>query len=239
MEVEVKGVTKVNRRRLKLSVVFLSVSVLIALIGSCFRVDSRARSMQPQLDRLGGYSSDHVEFEDISSFYKRVFGTDDDDYFRNWQDLNNFTPKLLPLERIPYMDSWYPEKNNGTNVKINDNEQGALDVYDLAFHGGNSKAADWENTYNNRQEPSWYGHCNGTSESRGAFQNPINAVKRPEGCQGQDCITFEAHHIRALLTEINMNARAKFIREIDAAKNPRRVGSRTSTPPRSADNERL
>ncbi|NRA64668.1 MAG: hypothetical protein HRU19_09310 [Pseudobacteriovorax sp.] len=179
---------------------------------SCFRFDSRAKLSKPQLDRLSGYSSDRIELDDIASFYKKVFGSSSDGYWEDWARLKTITSGEVIPERIPYVDSWYPEKTGGTNIVREGQSQGALDKYDDAFHGGTSTAAKWEADNNSRQEPDWYGHCNGTSVAASRYQNPVNSVFRPSGCSpGPGCVEFTPYDIRALLAEISMNAKAKFI----------------------------
>lgn len=185
--------------------------VLFSMLTACefYQSSSRARSYNIDMSRpFGVFSSDEVELRDINDFYKRVFGGADDDYWTDWERLNQFQSGSVDPERIPYLDSWYPERSQGTNVA------GTLGKYDQAYHGGQSTAAAWELEYNSRQEPAWYGHCNGTSVAASRFQNPERSVLRPVGC-AQDpnvtCVSFTPGDIRALLSEINMNARAKFI----------------------------
>ena len=104
---------------------------------SCFRFDSRAKLNKPQLDRFSGYSSDRIELDDIASFYKKVFGSSSDGYWEDWARLkNDHIWEVIP-ERVPYVDSWYPEKTGGTNIVREGQSQGALDKYDDAFHGRN------------------------------------------------------------------------------------------------------
>ena len=173
------------------------------------------------------YADDSLEIVDISDFYKRVFG---DSYDTNWDSLIKKYGKgaTVDTKRLPYLDSWYPEKSGGTNVNINSSEQavvkdkifiddpnidGALDKYDMAFYSGKKTAAKWELENHTRKEPSWFGHCNGTSAAVARFQNPRKSVYRPKGCRvgSSSCIKFTPQDIRALLSEISMNAKAKFI----------------------------
>lgn len=173
---------------------------------------SHAKSLPPpSVGDISRYSSDAVELEDIRDFFKRVFGGTEDDYLTRWEDLIVFQEGSVPEDRIPYLDSWYPERNGGTNIN------GALNKYDQAYYSGVSTAAKWEFENNSRQPPefpSWYGHCNGTSVTVSRFQPPQNSVSRPVGCEidpNINCVLFQPEDIRALLSEINMNAKAKFI----------------------------
>ncbi|MFW7380372.1 MAG: hypothetical protein ACOH5I_16285 [Oligoflexus sp.] len=188
------------------------IGIIIVGLGglSCqwlFRTHAKSYpgTVQPQ---IGTYASDRLELDDIRDFYKRVFGGPDDDYSTDWVLLDGFRNGSVIEERTPYRDSWYPERDGGTNIN------GSLTRYDQAFHGGQSTAARWEFENNTRQSPGWYGHCNGTSVAAINFQNPQGSVSRPRGCEldpDVNCVIFTPADIRALLAEINMNAKAKFI----------------------------
>lgn len=183
-------------------------------LGSCERVERRARANYNQINQLGGYSSDQIEFKDIRSFYKKVFGTSDDDYWTEWDKLDQFRSGAVIFERIPYLDSWYPEKPANQMDAGGTNVNGALTLYDQAFNGGTKSATLWELNYNSRESPSWYGHCNGTSVASSRYQNPLTNVYRPQGCEldeSTNCVVFTPSDIRALLAEISMNTKAKFI----------------------------
>lgn len=179
-------------------------SALILAPGcQCQRGEMESKALAALPVPGGFYATDQVEFEDIRDFYKTVFGSDT--YETRWSELDKLRSGSVDQARYPYVDSWYPERDNGTN------RQGALTKYDNAFNNGESKAAKWEGDNHSRQEPSWYGHCNGTSVSGTRYQSPKNSVKRPKGCSGNSCVEFTAADIRALLSEMNMNAKAKFI----------------------------
>ncbi len=187
------------------SVFSLVLSGLLLTNGcKCQRSESQAKAYAPQKGPVI-YASDKMEFEDIRDFYKRVFGTDT--YTTNWAEIDKYRTGSAIPERKPYLDSWYPERTGGTN------SGNALSKYDRAFNGGENKAAKWEVDNHNRPTPNWYGHCNGTSVASTRYQNPRNNVRRPKGCNpiGPNCVEFTTQDIRALLTEISMNARAKFI----------------------------
>ncbi|SMF78821.1 hypothetical protein [Pseudobacteriovorax antillogorgiicola] len=190
------------------ALVILPMALIVSLHWSCDHFRTRARAYNlDTVSPYGNYSRDELELRDISDFYKRVFGGSEDDYWTEWSKLDEFKSGSVTLDRIPYLDSWYPERQKGTNI------EGALTKYDKVFNGSELLATDWEAKYNSREEPSWYGHCNGTSVAAARFQNPLVPVGRPVGCeQTNTCIDFfEPRDIRALLSEINMNAKAKFI----------------------------
>ena len=170
----------------------------------CQRSESQAKAYSAHKGPVI-YASDKLELEDIRDFYKRVFGKDT--YTVKWSEIEKFRVGSAIAERKPYMDSWYPERTGGTNVAS------ALAKYDKAFHNGDNVAAKWEQENHNRLEPSWYGHCNGTSVASTRYQNPKVNVRRPAGCNpvGATCTEFTPQDIRAMLTEISMNTRAKFI----------------------------
>lgn len=185
------------------------IFTVLCLQLSCKKLRTRTHAnSEVRSAQYGLLTAEIIEQNDIEDFYKRVFGDVHDTYWRNWADLNTYPKGEVKIERIPYMDSWYPEKSTGTNVN------GALTKYDQAFYKGQDKAAKWERTYNNRTSPSWYGHCNGTSVAASRFQNPLTSVGRPAGCEEDpnvNCVIFTPSDIRALLAEINMNAKSKFV----------------------------
>lgn len=150
------------------------------------------------------YAGDKAKLDDVRAFYYAVFGRDH--YTTNWGELDNYRSGSGIPERKPYLDSWYPQARGGTNVN------GALSRYDRAFYNGQARAAAWE-AREHSGTVSWYGHCDGTSAASIRFQNPQKSVGRPRGCSGSSasCTVFSPGDIRALLSEINMNARAKFI----------------------------
>jgi|GEM_PF-763584 len=176
------------------------------LIGSCEcqRVESEAKAYPARTGPVI-YASDQVELEDIRDFFKRVFGVDN--YSTSWTELDKFRTGSVGTNRIPYQDTWYPERTGGTN------SGSALSKYDRAFNGAQSKAVQWEIDNHNRAQPNWFGHCNGTGVAVSRYQNPIRNVTRPKGCTAgtNGCTEFTPEDIRALLSEISMNAKAKFI----------------------------
>ncbi|MCX6128354.1 MAG: hypothetical protein NTX25_04730 [Proteobacteria bacterium] len=179
---------------------------LVFFAGSCQcdRTESQARAYSARTGPVI-YAADLVELEDVRDFYKRVFGQDQ--YSTQWSELDKFRTGEVISSRVPYQDTWYPERTGGTNL------EGALTRYDQAFAGGQSKAAKWEQENHNRLQPNWYGHCNGTGVTVSRYQNPLKSVTRPKGCQAgtAGCVEFSPGDIRAMLSEINMNSIAKFI----------------------------
>jgi hypothetical protein len=192
----------------RLSFLFGSFAALLVGSCECQRAESQARAYAA---RTGPaiYATDLVELEDIRDFYKRVFGVDA--YTTAWSELDKFRSGTVATIRIPYQDTWYPERTGGTNVPVGANS--ALAKYDAAFNGGQNKAVQWERDNHNRPTPNWYGHCNGTGVTVTRFQNPVRNVTRPRGCTAgtAGCVEFTPADIRALLSEMNMNAKAKFI----------------------------
>ncbi len=182
------------------------------LVGSCEcqRAESQAKAYSARTGPVI-YASDQLELEDIRDFYKRMFGMDQ--YTTSWAELDKFKSGSVPSTRIPYQDTWYPERLVPPNTTGGTNMGGALTKYDRAFYSGQSKAAQWEIDNHNRAQPNWYGHCNGTGVSVSRYQNPVRNVTRPKGCAAGSagCTEFTPADIRALLSEMNMNAKAKFI----------------------------
>lgn len=151
------------------------------------------------------YATDRFKLEDTRDFYKRVFGRDE--YSVQWAELDRYRSGSGIIERRPYVDSWYPERTGGTNLT------GALTRYDKAFYAGEAKAAVWEATEHGRAEPAWFGHCNGTSAASIRYLNPVQRVLRPKGCTAgaEGCTEFSPTDVRALLSEISMSAKPKFL----------------------------
>lgn len=170
---------------------------------TCERSESTASALPLQVEP-GLYVSDQVEFEDIRSFYAKVFGRDE--YSTTWSESEKYRSGSAVSERLPYLDSWYPEATGGTDTN------NALKVYDRAYYNSEAKAAKWEAEQHN-STISWYGHCNGTSVSSIRYQNPQRSVYRPAGCSpaSASCVEFTPADVRALLSEMNMNAIAKFV----------------------------
>ncbi len=178
-----------------------------AFLGACSPAPLRLAAESPREGvKQVLYSSDSVQLDDVRDFYYRVFGRDE--YSIKWSDLEALSSGSAIPERKPYLDSWYPQSKGGTNMA------GALQRYDQAFYNGEAKAALWEASHHGGSV-SWAGHCDGNSASTIRFQNPRLAVNRPKACdpndKGKPCTVFSPGDIRALLTEMNMNAKAKFI----------------------------
>jgi len=186
----------------------LKLALAASLMGApgcqCQRTEAVAQAF-PARDSSVLYATDQVELDDIRDFFKKVFGATD--YITQWSELDKYQEGGVEDVRIPYIDTWYPEVSKGTN------RSGSLNKYDQAFNGGVSTAAKWELDHHSRTSPNWYGHCNGTSVAVSRYQSPKSSVKRPKGCVigTSGCVEFQPSDIRALLSEMNMNARAKFI----------------------------
>ena len=122
--------------------------------------------------------------------------------------------------RRPYSDYWFPEKYGGTNGPAIEGrpqlQTKALEMYDKAFYGGESKATAWEILNHNDKDTDWFGHCNGQSAAAARHQNPGGAsfknVFRPKGCDEEtNCVKFTPMMLRALMAEIYMTSKARFI----------------------------
>lgn len=151
------------------------------------------------------YANDQLELDDVRDFFTQVFG--DPNYVAAFAEVQAYAQGSVESVRVPYYDSWYPEALRGANVG------GAMNKYDQAFFSGEAKAAKWESDNHSRTIPAWYGHCNGTAVAGSRYITPRNSVRRPKGCLAgtPGCVEFSPADIRALLSEINMNAKAKFI----------------------------
>lgn len=182
----------------------LTASIMGAPGCQCQRTEATAQAF-PARNAPVLYATDQVELDDIRDFFKKVFGARD--YVTQWSELEKYQQGSVEDARIPYFDTWYPEVNQGTN------RNGALTKYDQAFYGGEAKAAKWEADHHSRLTPNWYGHCNGTAVAVSRYQSPKVSVKRPKGCVvgTASCVEFTPLDIRAMLSEMSMNARAKFI----------------------------
>lgn len=162
------------------------------------------------------FSSSEGDTDDIADFYFRLFKID---YVRRLNDSERYRQGSVETVRIPYSDGWFPEAYGGTNQTYDDddpntpaNTVGALTQYDKAFYGGQPKAVDWESR-KHAETVSWYGHCNGFSAASSRHQNPTKSVYRPQGCTpgSSGCVEFMPKHIRALLAEVYMSAKFKFL----------------------------
>lgn len=182
----------------------LAASLMGAPGCQCQRSETTAMAL-PARDNPVLYATDQVEMDDVRDFFQQVFG--EPNYITQFSELSKYAQGSVDDLRVPYYDTWYPEAQRGTN------QVGSLAKYDQAFYNGESKAAKWENDNHSRPSPGWYGHCNGTSVAGSRYQTPKMSVKRPKGCVSgsSGCVEFSPTDIRALLSEMNMNAKAKFI----------------------------
>jgi Transglutaminase elicitor len=188
-------------------VVLASVmSALAPSISGCKPMISPPASspvVTPPADPISGfYATSQTEVRAKNNFYFAIFNTD---YERNFNKL----PKvgLVAPEKIPYVGSWYPQKQGGTNVKPLG--VSALEKYDGIFNTGAApKAAEWESknhTVASGDESSgWAGHCNGYSAASTRHAEPTKAVVR-------GTTTFQPKDIKALLAEIHMASKFYFL----------------------------
>ncbi|MGE0172973.1 MAG: hypothetical protein AB7T49_09315 [Oligoflexales bacterium] len=182
--------------------------LLLGLIGCDNSAEMHAVLLQDNEVQPQTFLAESIVIEDAADFYYRLFKQD---FVTNLEQLNSHSNGILDDSRIPYSDFWFPEQTGGTNKGVTSTTEGALTKYDKAFYNGaNNKAAQWEGT-NHSSEVSWYGHCNGFSTSVSRHQMPQKSVVRPQGCSGASCVEFKPHDIRALLAEIYMNAKARFL----------------------------
>lgn len=182
----------------------ISLGLLLAICTTLMPSAFAAQSLPSRSGEVN-YSSDQAQLDDIREFYYRVFGRDE--FSMLWPELDKFRTGSAIAERKPYLDSWYPQSKGGTDMG------GALKRYDKAFYNGEAKAALWE-AKNHSGGAAWAGHCDGTSVAAIRYQNPRLEVRRPLGCDPANtasCTVFSPADIRALLSEMNMNAKAKFI----------------------------
>lgn len=190
-----------NQRR-----VFLSLPLqILAAIGAAPAFFAQAAPISGGSATEVVYSTDRAQLDDVRDFYYRVFGRDE--FSLLWSELERFKSGAAIPERKPYLDSWYPQSKGGTDIG------GALKRYDKAFYNSQAKAALWEATQHSGGA-AWAGHCDGTSAASIRYQNPRLEVRRPAGCDPANtsgCTVFSPSDIRALLTEISMNAKAKFL----------------------------
>jgi hypothetical protein len=171
-----------------------------------------------ELNAIYGIEEEHMILEltaedemiaDAADFYYQLFGQE---MAREFNATAAYSNGEVPRSRRPYSDYWFPESSGGTNEPVSSGEEGALTLYDKAFHNGAAKSSEWEKK-NHSSDVSWYGHCNGFSTSVSRHQLAERSVFRPAGCTpgSSGCVEFKPHHIRALLAEVYMNAKARFL----------------------------
>lgn len=186
----------------------LKLLLVASIMGSPGCQCERSESIAMALPARGSpvlYATDQVELDDVRDFFKQVFGAPD--YLARLSEVMKFSEGGVEDLRVPYYDTWYPEAQRGTNLV------GTMNKYDQAFFQGEGRAAKWEGDFHSRPSPAWYGHCNGTAVAGSRYQSPQMSVNRPKGCKtgSAGCVEFNPTDIRALLAEMNMNAKAKFI----------------------------
>ncbi|MES2744441.1 MAG: hypothetical protein V4655_03395 [Bdellovibrionota bacterium] len=189
--------------KLKLKLL-LAASLLAAPGCQCQRNGSVAQAF-PARDNPVLFATEQVEMNDVQDFFRRVFG--EPVYVAKFSEVTKYSSGSVDDVRTPYYDTWYPEAQRGTN------QVESLTKYDQAFFSGESKAAGWEAANHSRPTPAWYGHCNGTAVAGARYLPPRTSVRRPKGCSAgaAGCVEFSPMDIRALLSEMNMNAKSQFI----------------------------
>ncbi|MBM4252101.1 MAG: hypothetical protein FJ146_09035 [Deltaproteobacteria bacterium] len=129
-------------------------------------------------------------------------------YFQVWNNYFTLALDSMPMEgsvpddKKPWSGSWYPETSGGTDVKASG--ESALQKYDKVFHGGTNKASAWEREKHN-SNVGWAGHCNGLAAfgQRHPTEPSKNVVRSG--------VTFTPKDIKALMTELHMNADYQFL----------------------------
>jgi hypothetical protein len=139
----------------------------------------------------------------------------------------------VPEYRTPYPGHDYPDRTGGTLA--------AMAKYDYAFHGGHSKAYQFERedlafhttvrkpgheivrrgmfgriidiSHAPSVVPTWYGHCNGWTAAAIRHAEPTKSVVR-------NGVTFTPSDIKGLLAELYMYSRTQFLGGVDDAINP-------------------
>lgn len=164
----------------------------------------------PRVAGLESTSDDRELINEVADLYRKLFNVD---YVMKLSDMDANKVGAVDDSRTPFSGHWFPESRGGTNVGA-PNEPTALEKFDKAFNSASPLAVNWEKQNHSDQE-SWYGHCNGFAVSASRFQDPKKHVGRPEGCEQAtppNCVVFfEPHDIRALLAEVSMNAKSRFI----------------------------
>lgn len=147
------------------------------------------------------YATNEVEARNKGNFYFAVFKQD---YELKFDALP--TTGKVDDAKIPYVGSWYPQKLGGTSRDLGTGN--VLQKYDKAFHGGQSKAQQWEQDHHSvsasNSAAAWAGHCNGYSAAAQRHIEPKESVKRGE-------TTFSPKDIKALLAEVHMSAKFFFL----------------------------
>jgi len=162
----------------------------------------RAKKTKPADPIAGFYASSETEVRAKDNFYYALFNKDYERKFASLPTTGEVTPA-----RLPYVGSWYPQAQGGTNVRI----RGAspLEKYDAVFNAGSTaKAAGWElknhTVSSNDSSAGWAGHCNGFSAAATRHSEPQKEVTRGS-------TIFYPEDIKALLAEIHMGAKFYFL----------------------------
>ncbi len=186
--------------------ILLALSAVSVLTWSCKRNEitpsPRIQKTKPADPIAGFYASSETEVRAKNNFYYALFNKD---YERNFAALPT-SGEVTPA-KVPYVGSWFPQTQGGTNVRI----RGAspLEKYDAVFNTGSSaKAAGWEiknhTVSSTDSSAGWAGHCNGYSAASTRHSEPQKEVTRGS-------TIFYPEDIKALLAEVHMGAKFYFL----------------------------
>lgn len=163
---------------------------------------SNVQKTKPVDPIAGFYASSETEVRAKDNFYYALFNKDYERKFASLPTTGEVTPA-----RVPYVGSWYPQAQGGTNVRI----RGAspLEKYDAVFNSGSTaKAAGWElknhTVSSTDSSAGWAGHCNGFSAAATRHAEPQKEVTRGS-------TIFYPEDIKALLAEVHMGAKFYFL----------------------------
>jgi hypothetical protein len=139
----------------------------------------------------------------------------------------------VPVFRVPYSGSSYPDAQGGTDVPVGSAGVSPLRKYDRAFNDGRSLATEYERrdvtrlrTYYYQptglfgmsrrlvsSAPGWHGHCNGWTAASIRHAEPQKSVER-------NGVTFTPADIKALLADIYMYSETEHLGGVDPVINP-------------------
>lgn len=115
----------------------------------------------------------------------------------------------VPDSRMPWDMHGYAFNKGGTAVQWTGRDgqlaASALAKYEQAFGDTAGAARAWEATWHgNASSPNWYGHCNGAAAAVTRHAEPARSVTI-------NGVTFDTHDIKALLAEVYMSAKVRFL----------------------------
>ena len=180
-----------------------------ALVFGCKEIPDNTNQRDVEIAyRSGGFlaAADPLELQQANTFFFQVWNNR---FTLNFEDM----PVLgtVPEDKKPWTGSWYPETSGGTDVNVGGG-QSALKKYDQAFNENKNKASDWEREKHSSRV-GWAGHCNGLAASGQRHPTePSKSVVRGN-------VTFAPKEIKALMTELHMNADYQFLGGARCTKN--------------------